>query len=76
LEWKILSKVGLAADVIESFVLGMGTKLERSVAGVGVREGKGEGEMEVRGRMGRGGLKGSFLSLLFRVCVVGVWERG
>jgi len=57
--------VGLAADVIERFLIGTGAKVTRAVSGEEERkegsEGGEGGEMgiEVRGRMGRGGLKGS-----------------
>jgi len=65
LEWRILAKVGLAADVIERFLIGTGAKVTRAVSGEEERkegsEGGEGGEMgiEARGRMGRGGLKGS-----------------
>lgn len=57
--------------MIESFVVGTGARVKRAlvvVGGGGVREDGAEGMgIEVRGRMGRGGLKGSFFlsSLLF-----------
>lgn len=79
----MLTKVGLAADVIECFVSGTGTRVKRLVLGEtekGVREGMEEGMgvgIEVRGRMGRGGLKGSFRFLfLFPLQLVLVfWVR-
>lgn len=69
--------MGLAADVIERFLVGTGARVTRAVSGEGDRkEGSEEAKggkvgIEVRGRMGRGGLKGSFCFSL--VCVVCVW---
>lgn len=78
LEWRGLAR---ATDRIEWFVVGTEAKVKRLVAGAGSRRGRMEEEVgiEVRGRMGRGGLKGWFIGgvlLLGWVVERGEWGEG
>lgn len=73
--------MGLAADVIERFLVGTGARVTRAVSREGDRKAGSEEAkggrvgIEVRGRMGRGGLKGSFCFSLVGVWVCVWWAK-